>query len=307
MDTEKNTQVNTQDKKNNQSRKSIVRGLIVAAAIVAVILIAVRIRSISKGPSKTEAAETRLQLDALAEQDMTALQEEIDLRRSVIGAAANDAGDEEGEEESEAEPEEAVVRSETGRITFTDTEMPSLEVLKGYNYREIFSNCVVMGDSIAYQLETYEILNSAEVVAADGASIYESNGLLETAAALNPKIAFLTFGLNDMIMFDSDLEGFEAAYDEFLTQAQELMPNTEFYVVLILPVSEEGLERRPSLKYRDEYNLVITSLCEAHGIPYMNLDFTMLNGYYDQDGIQPVADFYYGWLYYMAKGAGLIS
>ncbi len=62
-----------------------VRNRVIAVVIIAaVILIAVRIRLITNVPLKSEAAETRLQLEAMADQDISAIQEEIELKRSVM-------------------------------------------------------------------------------------------------------------------------------------------------------------------------------------------------------------------------------
>ncbi len=63
--------------------RSFRNGVIAVVLIAAAVLIAVRINRISNVSLKTEAAETRLYLEAMENQDVSAIQEEIDLKRSV--------------------------------------------------------------------------------------------------------------------------------------------------------------------------------------------------------------------------------
>ncbi len=260
--------------------------IIVAAAAV---LVAVRVRSISHGPAKSEAAETRLVLNAMEEQDIEPIQEEIDLRRSVVGAGTD------------------LSASEVSRIIEeTEHSMPSLDELEGYNYKQIFSNCVVMGDSIANQLTEYDILTDAEVIAEDGMNVAYTDGQIEAAAALHPGVVFLTYGLNDMELYLGNTDYFRDDYDDFLERVQDALPDASIYVALILPVNDSALDRQEAYQNREEYNQMIMECCSAHEIPYMDLDFTLPDEYFDEDGIHPRVSFYYGWLYCMAKGAGLL-
>ncbi len=78
-----------------------VRNRVIAIVIVAaVILIAVRIRLITNVPMKSEAAETRLQLEAMADQDISAISEEIELKRSVMDSVYYESETEETESET---------------------------------------------------------------------------------------------------------------------------------------------------------------------------------------------------------------
>ncbi len=80
-------------------KKSIRNRIIVLVIIAVVILVVVRIRVITNGSHRSEAAETRLMLEAMEEQDISAIQEEIDLKRSLMDAAGGN-------------PEESSVASE---------------------------------------------------------------------------------------------------------------------------------------------------------------------------------------------------
>ncbi len=212
----------------------------------------------------------------------------------------------EGDEVSESDGTE-VVLTDGGEVVFSlDGGMPSLDKLKQYNYTEVFSDCVILGDSIARGLDTYEILPSSEVFAVDGVYVGEVDSALVNAASMYPKKAFFTYGLNDMDVYKDDLDLYREDYTALLTRARELMPDTEFYVTLLLPVNDYALSNHEVYGRRDEYNEVIKEICGELGITWMDLSFTYLDEYYDDDGIHPYPDFYYGWLYYMALGSGLL-
>ncbi len=193
-------------------------------------------------------------------------------------------------------------------VVFSSTEMLPLETLEEFNYKEIYANCVVMGDSIASGLDSFGILASSETVTKIGSLTFEATrDQLATAAAMNPKILFAAYGLNDTLAFWDELDTFEESYEDFLAKAKELMPNTTIYSVLIFPVQEKALESDSRFQYIDQFNQAIIEACENQGTYYMNLNFTVMDQYYDTDGMHMFPDFYYGWAYYMAKGAGLIG
>ncbi len=292
--------------------------VIILIVIVAAILVGARIRTISNSQNKSEAAETRLALEAMAQQDTASIQEEIDLKRTVtetvygdISDAETTEGDENAEEAEEAEDTTTVdtttVELSGNEVVFSDSEMLPLETLKEFNYKEIYANCVVMGDSIASGLDSFDILTSSETVTKIGSLTFEAaRDQLSTAAAMNPKILFVAYGLNDTIAFGEDVDNFKQTYEDFLTKAKELMPNTTIYAIQIFPVQQIAVENNPGFQYIDIYNQAIIEACKDQGVYYMNLNFTALEPYYETDGMHMYMEFYYGWAYYMAKGAGLI-
>ncbi len=280
----------------SRSRNRIIALAAVIAAVVLIIVIAavVRIRSSPGAGEKAEAEETRVRLETMAERDMASIQGDIDLAR---GDASEEEDDAEGEVE-EAGGGEVVLPPEDGML--------SLDELKEYNYKEIFSGSVVLGDSVADALSIYDILNSSEVFAVEGVHVGEVDASLTNAASMNPKKAFFTYGLNDILFYGNEIDIYREDYTDLLKRAQELMPNTEIYVILPLPVSDYALSNHEGYYRRDEYIETLKEICDELGITWMDLSFTMLNEYYDDDGLHPLPNFYYGWLYYMALGSGLI-
>ncbi len=233
---------------------------------------------------------------------------------SLEGFLGVEEEEEEWYEEEDWDEEGESVQTETVEPSFEEdtaaavvTDMPSLEELKDLNYRNIFSNSVIMGDSVADALVSDDILSSSEVFAVVGYPVGEVDASLTNAASTYPNYAFFTYGLNDMDIYQEDVASFKADYEDLLLRARELMPDTKFYVTLILPVSDYGVSLDENYSRRDEYNQAIRECCDDLGITCLDLSFTLLDGYYSDDGAHPLPDFYYGWLYYMAKDAGLIQ
>ncbi len=281
----------------NRSRNRIIAlaAVIAAAVIIIVIAAAVRIRSNPGSEQRAEAEETRLRLESMSERDMASVQGEIDLVRGVSSGSEDTAGD----ADSPAGGGEVVLPPEDGMLP--------LDELKEYNYKEIFSGCVILGDSIAEGLSDYDILNSSEVFAVEGVHVGAVDASLVNAASMNPKKAFFTYGMNDILYYGNELEIYREDYTALLTRARELMPDTEFYVMMPLPVSDYALSKHEGYYRRDEYIEALKEVCGDLGITWLDLGFTMLDEYYDADELHPLPDFYYGWLYYMALGSGLIQ
>ncbi len=83
------------------------RVIIVIAIVVVILLVVFRVRAISMGPLKTEAAETRLTLEAMEEQDTESIRQEIDLKRSMEESSLETSDMIEGEIADSGESAEA--------------------------------------------------------------------------------------------------------------------------------------------------------------------------------------------------------
>lgn len=62
-----------------------------------------------------------------------------------------------------------------------------------------FKNSYVLGDSVAQELEAYEVLDDVNVIAdISGVSVSSAEEHIATVAGLNPQNVFLNYGLNDI-------------------------------------------------------------------------------------------------------------
>ncbi|MCD8046480.1 MAG: SGNH/GDSL hydrolase family protein [Clostridiales bacterium] len=258
-------------------------------------------RSISEYSSTTEnssAAEGRSVLEELEQQDVSAVQNEID---DLHAQAAEEAAAAEA-------AEEAAYLADIGLEGDSDADLYNLseDEIQELNFQEIFSGCIVMGDSITEGIYVYEYLNSSQVIYKNGISIPSTDDHLAQAQALNPRVVFLSYGSNDISHIHYDYEKFREEFDDFLNRAQAALPDAELYVNLIFPAQAPLTEQQPWYTETAQYNAVIIEVCGEHGIPYIDSTGLVSDEYYSTDGYHFYGSFYPLWLYNMAKEAHLL-
>ncbi|MCD8333354.1 MAG: SGNH/GDSL hydrolase family protein [Clostridiales bacterium] len=269
-------------------------------------------RSISEDSSTTEnssAAEGRFILEELEQQDVAAVQNEIDdlHAQAAKEAAAAEASEAEAAE-AEKEAEEAAYLARIGLEDASDVDLYNLseDEIRKLNFQEIFSGCIVMGDSLTEGIYVYEYLNSSQVIYTNGISIPSTDNHLAQAQALNPRVVFLSYGSNDISHIHYDYERFREEFDDFLNRAQAALPDAELYVNLIFPARAPLTEQQPWYTETAQYNAVIIEVCGEHGIPYIDSTGLVSDEYYSADGYHFYGSFYPLWLYNMAKEAHLL-
>ncbi|MCC8017764.1 MAG: SGNH/GDSL hydrolase family protein [Lachnospiraceae bacterium] len=258
-------------------------------------------RSISEYSSATEnssAAEGRSVLEELEQQDVSAVQNEID---DLHAQAAEEAAAAEA-------AEEAAYLADIGLESDSDADLYNLseDEIRKLNFQEIFSGCIVMGDSITEGIYVYEYLNSSQVIYKNGISIPSTDDHLAQAQALNPRVVFLSYGSNDISHIHYDYEKFREEFDDFLSRAQAALPDAELYVNLIFPAKAPLTEQQPWYTETAQYNAVMIEVCAEHGIPYIDSTGLVSDEYYSTDGYHFYGSFYPLWLYNMAKEAHLL-
>lgn len=183
--------------------------------------------------------------------------------------------------------------------------MAGLDV-NSYNYKEIFANSVVMGDSISEGLVSFNMLNSSSVIAKVGVSLTALDGALATVTQLSPQNVFLYYGLNDVGHVKYDYDRFRNEYESFVVRLKEALPNANIYANLLFPVNDWTLIG-PWYDNLDPYNQVIIDVCMQYGIVCLDNRDIVREEYYASDGYHFNRAFYPQWLYRMAIGAGLIQ
>ena len=84
------------------------------------------------------------------------------------------------------------------------------------NYKAIFANSVIMGDSISEAFTEYDILNASSVIAKIGVELDELDDQIAKVEKLNPQVIFLSYGMNDIIATRGDTKEFVKQYDALL-------------------------------------------------------------------------------------------
>lgn len=173
------------------------------------------------------------------------------------------------------------------------------------NYKAIFANSVIMGDSISEAFTEFDILNASSVIAKIGVELDELDTQIAKAEKLNPQIIFLSYGMNDIIATKGDTKEFVKQYDALLKELQKTLPDTKIFVNSIFPVQEQEIEREPSFEKLPDYNEALRELCDKRQIAFIDNTDLVSDSYYEEDGVHFKASFYPYWLNHMAEVASL--
>ena len=179
------------------------------------------------------------------------------------------------------------------------------EEIKNRNYKAVFANAVIMGDSISEAFTEYDLLNASSVVAKIGVELDQLDEQIESVAQINPQVIFLAYGMNDIIATRGDTDEFVKQYDELFKKLREKLPDAKIFVNSIFPVQEQEIEREPAYKNLDQYNEALHALCDKRQIAFIDNTELVSDSYYEEDGVHFKASFYPFWLNRMAEVASL--
>lgn len=161
--------------------------------------------------------------------------------------------------------------------------------------RIAFDDAVFIGDSLTEPLSYYEILSQSNVLSKVGLNLKTAHEVLGNLENLNPKKAFLLFGLNDVENKDST-ETFIKNYDELIMTIRSKVPNIKIYIISILPVKDYVSTKKPALSNNNlaMYNAKLMDFAKEKG--YTFIDATKLaienQNLYEPDGQHFKRDFY---------------
>ena len=189
-----------------------------------------------------------------------------------------------------------------------------------------FEDAVFVGDSLTDGLRIYHSIENAVaniasfvcnknltpksfiegVIPFDGGWHKTQNGI-EAIVEENPAKLYITLGTNAMT-FMTD-EQFLYYYDQMLTQLQEQLPDSIFYVCSLTPTTKAAAQKRPIFSYDRLYNVnnQVAKMANEKGMHYINLhevladDDGYLKDEYDSglDGIHLKPAAYTYWVQYL--------
>ena len=180
------------------------------------------------------------------------------------------------------------------------------DILTDVQIKQVFQGTVIVGDSITESIAEYGFLDTSIVVAKLGLRIDAADEQISTAISLNPSVFFLSFGANDLEIYNGDSSAFIAAYKEKIDQIKAALPDTPIYINSILPIQQSAIDQNPALAYYDSFNQALASFCEESGCTFIDDSFLVDENMYEPDGEHMVYSYYPKWLTYMAERAGLV-
>lgn len=174
-------------------------------------------------------------------------------------------------------------------------------------YRKIFGNSIVIGDSITEGLSVYGFLSETQVFCKIGASVMYGEDLFASAAATYPKFAFLSFGMNDMGNYTGHADMFIAKYQKLIKQFKNDSPDTLIFINGITPPSDGALSGNSILGNYKKFNNALKEMCKSMKLTYIDNNYIIEEhpGLYASDGIHVSSEYYPLWLNNMILKAGL--
>lgn len=172
------------------------------------------------------------------------------------------------------------------------------ENIEDINFKKIFSNSVIMGDSISEALTGYYILEKSSVVAYKGRNTRSAMDDVKTVIKSQPQKIFMAYGMNDLLLFNGDSNLFIKQYENLINKVKKGLPNTQIYICSVLPVEQIAINRNSAFKQYSQFNISLQKMCKDLGITYIKTD-DLLDGhseYYERDGIHMKIKFYPVWL-----------
>ena len=169
-----------------------------------------------------------------------------------------------------------------------------------------FAEAVVMGDSQAEAFEAYQVLPSQSVAATIGRSIVTAEDDYQKTVGRNPRQVFITYGMNDCLIYNGDVQKFIDAYSDLISRLQNDIPGVQIYICSIIVPSDAAIAKKPALTGVTAYNAALQQLAVQLNLVYVDASSLIRPDLYAPDGLHMSKSFYQSWAYYMASCAGRI-
>ena len=122
----------------------------------------------------------------------------------------------------------------------------------------------------------------------------------------SPKQIFITYGMNDCLIYNGNTEKFVHVYSDLIERLQASIPDVEIYICSIIVPSDSAIQKKPALASVSDYNVALQQLAVQKGLRYIDASALIRSDLYAPDGLHMKKNFYQSWAYYMATCAGLL-
>ncbi|MGL4762862.1 MAG: GDSL-type esterase/lipase family protein [Sarcina sp.] len=197
-------------------------------------------------------------------------------------------------------PKEDVAENETdGENTANENDTHETKPEEQTNYKDVFSNSVIMGDSQTQGLTIYGFLDTTSVIGVKGGGISDATTKnMDILSNLSPSNVFTLYGMNDILNYQSNIDGFINDYSILIKKIKVTLPDSKIFVNSILPVEAKVTSSRPIYKQIDAYNVALKAMCNDLGITYVDSHKILLDNptLFEGDGMHLKPSFYNNWL-----------
>lgn len=149
---------------------------------------------------------------------------------------------------------------------------------------DYFNDCVFIGDSVAYGLDSYKVIPSSRVLASVNMSLskietgqidtaYGSLTVIEALGEIQPKNIYTLLGSNSAA-YMTPAEMYQS-YSAFLNKVRIACPEARVYIISVTPVTSSK-EASPEAPVKnsdiDELNSKLLDYANSNGICYLDLN-----------------------------------
>lgn len=173
------------------------------------------------------------------------------------------------------------------------------------NYKQLFANSVIMGDSITEAISAYDLLPPSSVIATIGVNMNTMDSHYEVLRNLSPQNIFLSYGSNDIERIGENMTEFKKEYKTIIQNIKSIQPDATIYMNSIFPVQEKKIASCSYYADITPYNAILQELCEEEDLIYLDNTNLVKSEYFEPDDYHFTAAFYPFWLNRMAESAGL--
>lgn len=184
-----------------------------------------------------------------------------------------------------------------GIVPVDDSAIPVIQ--------RLFQNTRVIGDSRAKGAVWSGVLNESEVFYNVGAHVSKLTDTAVAAASTYPSKALFFMGINDCVVYETNIAGFIADYQQVIASFLSVDPNCHIYVLGVIGVTDAAIAQKPALAYIPSYSQAIADMCAANGYTYVTIGDYLTADMYGEDGIHFEKPFFLLWAQDMANKLGL--
>lgn len=202
------------------------------------------------------------------------------------------------------------LRNDTGVATYVEINKVIKKLDEGKtNYRKIFKDVYIVGDSLMNGLQAYNILNSNRLITQVSASLYHLSGNVKRIVKATPPVLILHYGVNMISTNKNQLNTFISMYTRLIKQIQKGSPDTRIIVSGLFPVDSDVARAKRFTKI-DAYNKALKNMCGELKIEFLDSS-SVLKAHpecYGGDGIHLSKAFYEKyWLRFIIKEMGIVG
>lgn len=165
-----------------------------------------------------------------------------------------------------------------GRVSILkESELPKL--------RSLFSDTIVVGNSLAYCIINSGLFTQNEVIYRWAARVDEIMAETVQAAQLHRGKVLFVLGTNDLGYYKGDVDGFKRNYIALINAFREINPDAQIFIQEIIPIHEAYRSKWYNMFRVPDYNEALREMCAETGCTLVTSSIYALEELLINDGL----------------------